>query len=279
MSFFKKLFGSKPKPESSGAAALNPINNENINVYRTKNYNQKPVFLTGYDSANSKKKVLIPAPDYIFNELNKNTNRNKNHKNLPIKSLLIKNEKIKSSNFDGVVKIWLIFNQTTQMLDYIIQIIPEAVFDNNSKSINVKNLIKHVLDKIHCKIILKSLKKFGINVDEDLAEECKNFRWSFHVSNITINQSNIAQQAKKQLNRAQQANKKSNRAPQANNQPIRALQATTNLIRAPQAKNQSNIAQQANNQSNIAQQAKKQLNRAQQANKELIRAPTFNNNN
>ena len=182
MSFLK--LGSK-KQENSGAAVLNsnrPVNN--INLYRQKGNFDDNVFITTYSK---NKKLLVQISKDIFGELNNNRNRIKNHRILPIKSLLIKDEHIRFENFYGQVKIWLIFNQITQVLDYIIQIIPQEVFDNKLNQ-NKKKLINKLIREIDCEIILNTLKKFGINVDERRTENCKNFRWSFHLRDIPYKQ-------------------------------------------------------------------------------------------
>jgi hypothetical protein len=188
MSFFKRSSG---QPNSSGPTILNPIQdsntNNNINIYREKDSNK---FRTNYhfDFQNQKKKkLLVPVDKNIFDELNNNRLRTKNHKMLPFKSLLIKDEVITFENFTGQVKIWLIFNVAIQVLDYIIQIIPHPVFENNRNQ-NLKKLINKLLREINCEIILNALKKFGINVDKQRTENCKKFRWSFHLIDIPFRQ-------------------------------------------------------------------------------------------
>lgn len=178
------------KNESSGDINLN--NNRsvnNINLHRQKGNFTDNVFITTYDPGNKTKKLLVQISNDIFRELNNNRNRIKNHRVFPIKSLLVEDIHINFENFNGQVKIWLIFNQLTQVLDYIIQIIPTSESVNNRNQ-NLKKLINKLLSKIDCRIILKTLKKFGINVDKQLTENCKKFRWSFHVSNIPLKSNN-----------------------------------------------------------------------------------------
>jgi len=186
MNFFKKLFGSS-KPESSGATILNPNRSvNNINLHRQKGNFTDNVFITTYDPENTTKKLLVQISNDIFSELNNNRNKIKNHQVLPIKSVLVENKNITFENFNGQVKIWLIFNQKTQVLDYVIQIIPLSEFLNNRNQ-NLKKIINKLLGDLDCQIILNTLKKFGINVDESYnTQNCKNFRWSFHVRNIPI---------------------------------------------------------------------------------------------
>jgi len=90
-------------------------------------------------------------------------------------------------NFHGRVKVWLIFNTTTQVLDYVIQIFPENVFANN-KTKTVKNLILKLINSISCISIISALIKFGIKINSVKVEEegCKMFRWSFRVQDIPI---------------------------------------------------------------------------------------------
>jgi hypothetical protein len=193
MNFLKKLF--RKQNQSSTATILNPIQdsntNNNINIYREKDSN---IFRTNYDfdfKNNKKKKLLLPVDKSIFDELNNNKLRTKNHKRLPFKSLLIKDEVIRFENFYGQVKIWLIYSLDLQKFDYIIQIIPHAVFENNRNQ-NLKKLINKLLREIDCRIILETLKKFGINVDDKLTidKNCRDFRWSFNFVDIDFKQSN-----------------------------------------------------------------------------------------
>jgi hypothetical protein len=197
MSFFKKILQEKnQKPQSSSATILNPNQFNNINVFRqNRNSFAYNVFLTNYEfydinSKKSSKKRLIPVSNEIFKELIYNKSRVKNHSVINIKSLLIKEETIRFENFNGKVKIWLIFNPASQILDYIIQIEPQEVFQN-SRNQNLKKLINKILGEIHCSIIFNTLKKFDINVDEKKFGSCKNFRWSFHVQNIPIKQKQL----------------------------------------------------------------------------------------
>ena len=120
MSFLKTLFGQS---NPSGATILNPLqdsNTNNINIYRQSHSNSADnVFRTIYDFQNKKKKILVPVHNNIFSEINNNRNRIKNHRILPIKSLLIEDKAIRFENFNGQVKIWLIFSYTLEELDYI----------------------------------------------------------------------------------------------------------------------------------------------------------------
>jgi hypothetical protein len=186
-----KRFFSDKKSESSGAAVvLNPLQN-NINLILPTNKSNNfvdNVFMTRKEPSSNRKKLLLVSKD-IFKELNNNKNRIKNNSVLNIKSLLIFDEKqIKFKDFFGQVKIWLIYNQLTQVLDYVIQIIPTTNFINNANK-NIKSLINILLTKLDCGYILHIIERFGINVDKNRIENCKKYRWSFHLRDILFKQS------------------------------------------------------------------------------------------
>ena len=103
----------------------------------------------------------------------------------PYKNLLIMDGDYKDENFSGRVKVWLIYNTTTQLLDYVIQIFPETKLQNNVNK-TVKNIIFKLINKIACKLIINALRKFGIMVDPTKVEECIKFRWSFKLGDIPI---------------------------------------------------------------------------------------------
>jgi hypothetical protein len=174
----------------SNSKVLNPLptlaNNSNTILLNNVAGN---IFMTNFYSPDVKKKTLIPAPQNVHHELINNKNRIKNHIGIyPIKSLLIIDAKdYKYMNFHGRVKVWLIFNTTTQVLDYVIQIFPENVFSNN-KTKTVKNLILKLINSIDCTSIIIALIKFGININSAKIEKegCKMFRWSFRVQDIPI---------------------------------------------------------------------------------------------
>lgn len=92
-------------------------------------------------------------------------------------------------NFHGRVKVWLIYNITTQVLDYVIKIFPKDVFvnmNNTNKTKTVKNLILKLINSISCISIIRALIKFGIKINSVKVEEegCKMFRWSFNAQDI-----------------------------------------------------------------------------------------------
>ena len=193
---FKRLFGFK----SSGAAVLNSRqnnNNENnINLHRPKknksNIYVDNAFIT-YRELNSNRKKLLLATREMFEGLTNSKTEIKNHQVFYFKSLLILDKTVTLENFTGKVKIWLIYNPSTQVVDYVIQIFPESNSVNNGNK-NIKNIINNLLNKLDCrKYILSKLKKFGINVDETRVEEnCKKFRWSFHLRDIPFKQNNAS---------------------------------------------------------------------------------------
>ena len=197
----KRLFGSK-KLESSGAAVnssqnkKNNNNENNINLHRPKknksNIYVDNAFIT-YRELNSNRKKLLLATKEMFEELNNSKKEIKTHQKFRIESLLILDKTVTLENFTGKVKIWLIYNPSTQVVDYVIQIFPESNSVNNGNK-NIKNLINNLLNKLDCrKYILSKLKKFDINVDETRVEEnCKKFRWSFHVRDIPFKQNNAS---------------------------------------------------------------------------------------
>jgi hypothetical protein len=169
---------------------LKPLKNNSNNI----NFNKKNaafnIFMTYY-SPESKKKLLIHATKEISDDLINNKNNIKNHVGIyPILSLLIiDNENYKDEYFSGRVKVWLIFNTTMQVLDYVIQIFPKIKLTNISNKIRaVKNLILKLINSISCPLIIQALIKFRIKVDSASigVEECKKFRWSFSVQDIPI---------------------------------------------------------------------------------------------
>jgi hypothetical protein len=150
----------------------------------------KNVFFTIYDK-DYKKKDLHSATFDIFEELNKNSNRLKNHTKYPIKSFLIKNEDISQNNSSGHIKIWLIYNLFSGIFDYVIQIeLPE---NNKNRNINIKKIILRYLNKVDCNLIIKKLIKLRIKYK--LADKsCDLFKWSFHIKDIPVLTLNISNQ-------------------------------------------------------------------------------------
>ena len=127
MNFFKKFSWFKKKP----TAVL--TNNSDFVVLNKKNSDlfAKNVFITMYDQ-DYRNKILYSATKDIFNELNINSNRLKNHTKYPIKSFLIKNEKVSQNNFSGNIKVWLIYNSITGIFDYVIQIDSQQIKNNGN---------------------------------------------------------------------------------------------------------------------------------------------------
>jgi hypothetical protein len=162
----------------------NNLNNNNlINFQSQKNNVVEDVFITLNISPNSKRKTLVQAPQDFFNGLINNKKNVRTHKKYGGKTLLINEEEYNFKNLKGTAKIWLVFNEQTQMIDYVIKIIP--ILKNNSNKIT-KDLIPYLINNLDCKSIIAALKKFGIKVDEQKVnqEKCEIFRWSFHVRNI-----------------------------------------------------------------------------------------------
>ena len=168
------------------------LNNNNLNYNHSINFQPQKrnvvenVFITINISPNSKSKILVQAPTDFFNGLINNKNSVRTHKIYGGKTLLIFDNKYNFKNLEGIAKIWIVFNEQTQMIDYVIKITP--IIKNNITNSNkiTKGLIPYLINSIDCKSIIASLKKFGININEKNAneEKCKIFRWSFHVSNI-----------------------------------------------------------------------------------------------
>ena len=160
--------------------------NNSINFQPQKRNVVENVFITMNISPNSKRKTLVQAPKDFFNGLINNKNSVRTHQIYGGKTLLIYDKIYNFKNLVGTTKIWIVFNEQTQMIDYVIKITP--IIKNNITNSNkiTKGLIPYLINSIDCKSIIASLKKFGINVDEQNVneEKCKIFRWSFHVSNI-----------------------------------------------------------------------------------------------
>jgi len=171
-----------------------PIFNNNLNYnnlinfqsQKKKNNVVEDVFITLNISPNSKRKTLVQAPQDFFNGLINNKKNVRTHKKYGGKTLLINEKEYNFKNLEGTAKIWLVFNEQTQMIDYVIKIIP--ILKNNSTNSNkiTKGLIPYLINNLDCESIIAALKKFDIKVDEQkvIEAKCKIFRWSFHVSNI-----------------------------------------------------------------------------------------------
>jgi len=171
-------------------------NNNNLNYNHSINFKPKKnnyvenVFITlNIISPNSKRKTLIQAPKDFFDGLINNKNNVRTHKIYGGKTLLIINDiEYNYKNLKGTAKIWLVFNEQTQMIDYVIKITP--ILKNKSTNSNkiTKGLIPYLINSIDCNNIILALKKFGINIDEKKVnqEKCKIFRWSFHVIDILL---------------------------------------------------------------------------------------------
>jgi hypothetical protein len=162
--------------------------NYSINFEPQKNNYVENVFITLNISPNSKRKTLIQAPKDFFDGLINNKTNVKKHKLYGGKTLLINEIDYNYQNLQGTAKIWLVFNEQTQMIDYVIKITP--ILKNNSTNSNkiTKGLIPNLINNLDCNSIILALKKFGINIDEQKVNQtiCKIFRWSFNVSNIQI---------------------------------------------------------------------------------------------
>jgi hypothetical protein len=164
-------------------------NNNNLNYNYSINFKPQKsnvvenVFITIKISSNSKSKSLIQAPNDFFKGLINNKKNVKVHKLYGGKTLLIYEKQYNFKNLQGTAKIWLVFNEQTQMLDYVIKI--TSILKNNSNKIT-KGLIPYLINSIDCNSIIYALKKFGINIDEKKfnQEKCNIFRWSFHVSDL-----------------------------------------------------------------------------------------------
>jgi len=172
-----------------------PLNNNNLNYNNSINFHPQKnnvvenVFITLNISPNSKRKTLIQAPKDFFDGLINNKTNVKKHMIYGGKTLLINEIDYNYKNLQGTAKIWLVFNEQTQMIDYVIKITP--ILKNNSTNSNkiTKDLIPNLINNLDCNSIILALKKFGINVDEKI-KNCENLRWSFHLSNIPIKEKN-----------------------------------------------------------------------------------------
>ena len=217
---------------------LNPIVNSyfdnKIQLNKPKNKKEfvEDVFVTRDILSNGKKQLIL-----LHNSLWKDFEDAYKTKKIIISKLIkiniifienkIYNFTEKDFTFRGISRIWLVYDELSQIFSYVIEIKQEKNTTknekNNKKSI-VKTIIPYVIKNIKCATIINALGKLGFNIRNNVNSlDCTIFNWSFSIKSIPIT-----------LTRAPPNNRFNIVVPAPNNRFNIAAPSPNNLLKYPE---------------------------------------------